>query len=432
MNRYYGFTLIQMAALIMILGLAVIVLSRYFTADYAVNHQSRYIKAVNEAEKELGFYFSNYRFMPETTDIDVSGKKHEDKSFMKDGGAVELIRRFNPAPGLGEQILYLAAGKHERWDGDICSTLPHPPILSAIFGEDNFSVSVIYCEESLRSDGTCLKERYKVDGLLYIIVHPGEDTIFSSKVLNNKLYVPIEGSDDIIRYMPLKEGFDLADCASRIARIPRQDKRYTNRDMKADSVSRPNTSPPIIRTYSTIDENTKSPSVCQVPPEDLHTSLLRYVLCEAIDIGEGGSANSRYSSCKIRFDAISCYKSRIEYPLNRFGESFPFEKCCIEVSKSRMDVNYIPYVPMTSNCSIKFTGNNEHCNMMDEYSWKDLKGETPYLEFFSAIVGLVGRPTDRNDNPMRARLSITLANGNRYYRLNDDATIHRVPPEIPD
>ncbi|MDR2104228.1 MAG: hypothetical protein LBP51_00560 [Deferribacteraceae bacterium] len=432
MVKVQGFTLIQMTALIMIIGIAVLVLARYFTADYTASHHSRDIKTIDEAEKELRYYFINYRIMPETTDIDIDGNSNSDKTFMAYDEIKELMSSFNPSKALGMQLLYMAAQKRERWDGDICSVIPQPPTLSAIYGDDNFSVSLAYCEEALLADGSCPKEKYRINGLLYIIAHPGEDRVFSSRIADNTLYIPLESNDDIIRYLPLREGYDLAHCTDRIARAPRQDKRYTNRDLKADSVSRPNTNPPLIRTYTTIDENTKSPSICEVPKEDLHTSLLNYVLCTAINTGEGGSADSRYSSCKIRFDAVKCLKTRAEYPLNRFGESFPFEKCCIEVDRSRTEVNIVPSIPMKSNCTIKFRKNRESCNNYEENSWNDLRGETPYLEFFSGLAGAAGKPTERNDNPIYARLLITLANGNRYYRLNNDAAIHRVPTEIPD
>ncbi|MDR2401635.1 MAG: type II secretion system GspH family protein [Deferribacteraceae bacterium] len=432
MNKTPGFTLIQMAALIMIIGIALVVLARYFTADYTANHYDRHTKAVNEAEKDLRFYFANYRIMPKTTNTDINGTDHSDKSFMVYDELEGLNRRFNPVYNSEAQLLYISAQKRSFWDGDICSTLPHPPTIPAIYGEDNFSVSLAYCEGELLPDGTCDAEKYRINGLLYIIAHPGDDKVFSSKITDNTLYVPLKNNDDIIRYLPLKEGYDIADCPARAWRIPRQDKRYTNRDMKADATTHPNTSPPIIRTYTSVDENTKAPSVCEVPKEDLHTSLLTYVLCSAINTGEGGSADSRYSSCKVRFDAIKCLKSRVEYPLNRFGESFPFEKCCIELEKSRFEVNIIHSVPLSSNCSVKFRKNGEQCRNNDENSWNDLKGETPYLEFFSGLVGIAGQPTDRNDIPMNARLLITLANGNRYYRLSNDATIHRVPTEIPD
>jgi hypothetical protein len=419
-----------MAALLLILGIAIVVLSRYFTADYTASHRGRDNKAIIEAEKELQFYFVNYRLMPAFTSKDIGGAIHTDKSFMVYDEQEELNRVFNPQIGLGDQLMYMTAQKQSKWNGDICSVFVRPSA-SPQPSADNFSVQIIYCEEALNLSGLCDKVRYKIDGLLYVIVHPGEDRVFSSKITGNTLYFPLTGNDDLVRYMTLNEAYDRTECSVRTARIPRQDKRYTNRDMKPDAASYPNTSPPIIRTYSTVDENTKSPSVCEVPKPDLHTSLLLYVPCQAIDVTEGGTGNSRYSSCKVRFDAIKCQKSHVEYPLNRFGESFPYEKCCLEVDNSSAQVNANAAIPMISNCALKFKKDGESCGS-DESGWKDLKGETPYLEFFSSIVGVTEQYTKRNDNPLGARLYITLANGNKVYRLNDNATIHRVPPYIPD
>jgi hypothetical protein len=440
-----GFTLIQMAAIIMILGVALVVAARHFSVSNVTESVNRYSGEVNDADRELKLFLSKYRYMPNYTNVDYKGEFYDNKSFMEDNLTStnpELYKTFLPRSFF--QLMYVAPVFDENWTGDICATIPHtaPYMDNITLPEDNYSVNISYCDGALDSSGKCGTPRMTLNGMIYAIVHPGDDGEFQSRIVNDTLYVPAEGNDDLIRYLSIRDAYDLGECSFRVAHIPRQDPRYHNSGRYDSSVN-----PPIIRTWVTADEHLTNVFLDGriVKGSNCVTASGSGSAYNAETLNASPNSSDIYGSYEslggsLPYNAVrSCSSVHIEYPVNRLGEVFKSEKCCIELQNNRYSDNYsltglsLPQdnITITSNCKLVY---NTTCAVDDG---NELKGRTPYINiinpFANNLLGPVpssGSTTaNANSTSQRyilARLKITFRNGNRLYRINDQADIYRV------
>jgi hypothetical protein len=337
----------------------------------------------------------------------------------------ELSRAFQPRPGF--QLMYIAPVFGENWNGDICATIPHtaPYTPDITLPDDDYSVKVTYCDDNLTPSGTCQenKTRMVLEDMIYAIAHPGDDGAFQSRIVGNTLYVPSEGNDDLVRYLSIRDAYDMGDCDFRVARVPKQDPRYHN-EKRTGSVTRPAE----VRTWTTVAENVANTAVHSNDVSSCTTRLSTNPTSRPYDADGlttlGGTNRYGSHSTALRYDYVeSCTKVRLEYPVNRYGETYASEKCCIELNRTGL-----PAGSFTSNCQLAF---NTGCA---DGTGNELNGETPYIfintsPFVNAILGPV--PTSSPDDnaaqrPIAARLKIEFRNGNRLYRIDDNATIFRV------
>jgi hypothetical protein len=418
-----GFTLIQMAALIMILGVALVVVARHFNVSNVTESVNRFSGEVNDADRELRLFLAKYRYMPNHTNRDYEGNPRPGHRFMDNDSSTtpELYKTFRPRNFF--QLMYVAPVREpndENWTGDICATLPHtaPYTPNIIPPNDNYSVNVSYCNGELNSLGTCSgTPRMTLNGMIYTIVHPGDDGAFQSRIVGGTLYVPAEGNDDLIRYLSIRDAYDLGDCAFRIARVPKLDPRYHNAARGAGNVV-----PATIRTWTTVAENLINGSSCTTRTSPTY---------EADDLDASGANRYGGQNTVIPYDYVqSCSAVHLEYPLNRYGENYASEKCCIELQNNRVAPGYyatglpLPKDNFTSNCQLNF----EVDGACPVDGGKDLKGQTPYINiitpFTTNVLGPVTNTSLQGYIP--ARLKITFRNGNRLYRIDDQADIFRV------
>jgi type II secretory pathway pseudopilin PulG len=436
-----GFTLIHMAALLLILGIALVVTARHFSSSNVTAKINRYAKEADEADKELKFFLSKYRYMPNHTDTDIYGAKPPFSRFMANDASTvpELLQRFTPRANM--QIMYIAPVIDTGWTGDICATFPHIAPYDNITSPNNdYSVRVVYCDDNITVAGSCATPRYTMEQMIYAIVHPGDDGAFTSSISGNTLYVPTKGNDDLVRYYSAREAFDLGNCSLRVGRIPRQDLRYHNYNRAGQPLNTlGNEFPPSIRSYVTVDEHLVggqyiSPGGALVAPGNGTSCTVRsgnFAIWPSIIATVGDSVN--YANFTNGYTlplhyVQSCTKVHLEYPVNRLGETYASEKCCIELTRTS------PALPAAgffeSNCQLKF---NEVCSTGDG---TELRGATPYIDIIGnpLVVGFLNVPvsgrdtlsTPTNHTPIPARLKITFRNGNRLYRIDNDATIRKV------
>jgi hypothetical protein len=244
-----------------------------------------------------------------------------------------------------------------------------------------------------------------MEQMIYAIVHPGDDGAFTSSISGNTLYVPTKGNDDLVRYYSARDAYDMGDCSIRTEKIPRQDPRYKNVARTGSG----NSSPPLTRTWVTVDEHTTNGSACTI------LSSASYVAGAVSTLG-GADRYGGHTTAPAYNYVSACSRVHLEYPVNRLGETYASEKCCIEVGRALSGA-------LTSNCELKFPGAT--CGADEGF---DLKGETPYINinenpFSTTILGAA--TNDNAQTPIPARLKITFRNGNRLYRIDDDATIRR-------
>ncbi|MDR2104730.1 MAG: hypothetical protein LBP51_03135 [Deferribacteraceae bacterium] len=422
MNYKKGFTLIQMAALIMIMGIALVVVARHFSASNVTESVNRYAGEADNADRELKLFLAKYRYMPDgvivDADVDDNGAiKTVHQRFMDNNTTTtpELYKTFNPRAELS--FMYVApqiedpADPDYVWTGDVCAVLPHtaPYTPEITPPNDSYSVSIFYCDDT--SLGACNTVRMRVDGLIYAIVHPGDDGVFQSSASSDgrSLYIPSEGNDDLIRYLSVRDAYDAADCSFRVARVPKQDPRYVNQYRET---TYGNIYPPKARTWVTVDEHTGNGSDCTIRSTASYSAAVLGTLDDLI-YGRYGANDVGYNSLQ------SCNSVHLEYPVNRFGDIYASEKCCIHLNRDSLPTVF------SSNCKIVY-GTGSSCAVGDG---KDLDGATPYIDisanpFVDAILGPV--TNNLNQKPIPATLNITFRNGNRLYRINDDATILRL------
>jgi hypothetical protein len=433
-----GFTLIQMAAIIMILGVALVVAARHFSVSNVTESVNRYSGEVNDADRELKLFLSKYRFMPNHTDEDYSGTSRPGHRFMNNDTSTipELYKTFLPRSFF--QLMYVAPVFDENWNGDICATIPHtaPYTPNITPPNDVYSVNVSYCDDNLTPSGTCTSPRMTLTGMIYAIVHPGDDGEFQSRIVGDTLYVPAEGNDDLVRYLSIRDAYDLGECSFRVARVPRQDPRYHNSVRHATN----NATPPVVRTWVTVDEHLGGleyyygGSICTtLSPSGANYEAMPFLTQYPSGDDVYGTFSSSSSSPPYNM-VQSCTRVHFEYPVNRLGEVFKSEKCCIELQNNRYSDNYtatglsLPESRFTSNCQLVF---NTTC---DEDGGKELKGKTPYINitnpFTNDLLGPVPTGASAANSTVQryilARLKITFRNGNRLYRINDQADIYRV------
>jgi hypothetical protein len=439
-----GFTLIQMAALIMILGVALVVAARHFSVSNVTESVNRYTGEINDAERELKLFLAKYRFMPNHTDEDYAGTSQPGHRFMADDSSTipELYKTFRPRNFF--QLMYVAPVFDENWNGDICATIPHtaPYTPTITPPNDVYSVNVSYCDDNLTPSGTCTSPRMTLTGMIYAIVHPGDDGEFQSRIVGDTLYVPAEGNDDLVRYLSIRDAYDMGECSFRVAHIPRQDPRYHN-------LARYNSAeyPPSIRTWVTVEESLTKVFV--------NGKILNGSNCITGTGGDGDynaealNANPNLSDIYGSFETRdssppynmvkSCTQVHLEYPVNRLGEVFKSEKCCIELENNRVVPGYslsgLPLPPkdttFKSNCMLRYKSEGG-CSVD---GGDELKGQTPYIDiitnpFTPNLLGAVPTGTGSSDSIVQrqifARLKITFRNGNRLYRIDDEANIIRV------
>ncbi|MDR2400194.1 MAG: hypothetical protein LBD73_00905 [Deferribacteraceae bacterium] len=420
MNYNRGFTLIHMAALIMILGIALIVTARHFSSSNVTVHVNRYGSEADNADRELRLFLSKYRYMPNYTS-ELEDDDCEDNTtvlpkasrrFMannKTSTTPELWQALNPRKCF--KMMYVAPIKDADWTGDVCATLPHTAAYTpnVIPPNKDYSVQVVYCEDNLTSSGECATTRMVLDNMIYAIAHPGDDGQFQSRITDNTLYVPAKGNDDLIRYLSIRDAYDLGDCAFRLAYIPKQDPRYQDYDYfdaGANEVA------PLTRTWVTVEEHMIGGSDCTIGSGVGYSASIISTL--------GGA--DRYGKNDIPYSALqSCRSVHLEYPVNRLGETYSSELCCIQLNR-----NNLPDV-FTSNCMLK-TGTDASASCsIDE--GLPLAGATPYINintnpFTTTLLGPV--TSNLNQIPIPARLKITFRNGNRKYFIDDNATILRL------
>jgi hypothetical protein len=438
-----GFTLIQMAAIIMVLGIALVVAARHFSVSNVTESVNRYSGEINDAERELKLFLAKYHKMPNYI-------REDNLSFMEDNETSttpELYKTFRPRNFF--RLMYVAStskDNEENWNGDICAILPHtaPYTKDTIIPpNDNYSVNISYCEGKLdnltgKCDGNI---RMTLTGMMYAIVHPGDDGGFQSRIVGDTLYVPAEGNDDLVRYLSVWDAYDMGECSFRVARVPRQDPRYHNA-ARFDS----STLPPSIRTWVSVEEH--------LAKVFLNGRVVNGSDCITGTGGDGdydaetldgnpalsdtyGGFASRDSSPPYNM-VKSCTQVHLEYPVNRLGEVFKSEKCCIELNDNWwVSSAYVytttglplPQGSFTSNCQLVF---NTTCPVD---GGKELKGQTPYVNiitnpFTPNMLGAVPTGTGSSNSfaqgQIPARLKITFRNGNRLYRIDDEANIIRV------
>jgi hypothetical protein len=435
-----GFTLIHMAALLMILGVALIVTARHFSSSNVTEHVNRYAREADGADRELKFFIQKYRKLPDHTSTKYDNDSNQSGPgfrYMADNSSTtpELYRAFIPRPHL--QMMYISPVLDDNWNGDVCAILPHTaPYTPSITPPNNdYSVKVVYCDGALTPDNTsCVTPRYTVANLIYAIAHPGDDSEFQSAITGNTIYIPSDGNDDLIRYLSARDAYDLGGCSFKVARVPRQDPRYHNSARYNSSKN-----PPSVRTWVTVEEHLANGSTCLTATggnADYNAETLSS-LPSGSDIY--GSFESRAGSPPYSM-VRSCGVVHFEFPVNRLGEVFKSEKCCIELQNNRYVTDAyaygvtglaLPQANITSNCERKFQPNT--CGINDGY---ELNGRTPYVNitnpFITSLLGpiLPVPPSGNIDSFAQgyipARLKITFQNGNRLYRIDDDATMYRV------
>jgi hypothetical protein len=428
-----GFTLIHMAALLMILGVALIVTARHFSSSNVTEHVNRYAKEADGADRELKFFIQKYRKLPDHTSTKYDNDDNQSGPgfrYMVNNNSTtpELYNTFIPRPHL--QLMYISPELDGNWNGDVCAILPHTaPYTPSIIPPDvDYSVKVVYCDGDLTPDNTsCVTPRYTVANLIYAVAHPGDDSEFQSAIAGNTLYIPSDGNDDLVRYLSARDAYDLAGCSFRVARVPRQDPRYHN-----DVRSGGSTIPPSIRTYVTVEEHlggltvtNPNRTICTIRTDTDYEA-------ETLSGSPGGSGADIYgsfSSNAPRYDTVqSCSQVHLEYPVNRLGEVFKSEKCCMEVRNNLYNnVNYysITSNSFRSNCQLVF---NSTCAVD---TGNELNGQTPYLNittnpFTYNLLYPVPTSNSAAQAYIPVQLKITFRNGNRLYRINDTVGIFRV------